>query len=71
MNDWISGERMQELTGTKMAAKQAEVLRKHGIFYIHRLDNTILTTEYHINNPKVKASAMTEEAPDFSSLEEA
>ncbi len=59
-------EDLEELTGAKQASKQAEVLTRNGIYYIERLDRSIVTTWYHVNHPTTFGAS--NDQPDFSKV---
>ena len=48
----LNEDDLKELTGATYASVQKAVLRKNGIFYIERNDDSITTTWHHVNNPK-------------------
>lgn len=63
----LTAEDLEELTGAKQPARQRQILEKHGIFYIQRIDGTITTTWEHVNNPH--AGQLSPEAePDFGKI---
>ncbi|MBK8974148.1 MAG: DUF4224 domain-containing protein [Hahellaceae bacterium] len=43
------------------------VLDRNGIYYITRLDGTIITTWHHVNHPAMQRAANHDE-PDFSKV---
>ncbi len=56
---FLSEDDVQELTDYKMHMKQANVLRKHGIFFITRRDGSLKVMWAHVeaagnNNPPAK-----------------
>jgi hypothetical protein len=51
MPQLLTPDDLQELTGAVHAAQQANVLDRHGIFYIRRRDGKIRTTWHHVNHP--------------------
>ena len=63
---FLTSLELEELTGARLASKQAEVLRRHGIYFVERLDGKIRTTWHHVNHP---FDRMRDEQPDFSALD--
>lgn len=55
------------LTKVKQPAKQRAVLDNNGIYYILRLDGSIVTTWHHVNHPCVKR-AVNDDMPDFGAM---
>ena len=48
----LTAEELEEVTGYKIAQKQHEILKNHGVFSIlKKATNTVFTNWYHINNP--------------------
>lgn len=67
MTQFLTPEEMNELTGACQSAKQKQVLDQNGIYYITRLDNTIVTTWHHVNHPFILETSK-DNKPDFSSM---
>lgn len=67
MLDLISDEELELLTGSKQPKRQAEILDTHGIYYIKRLDGTIITTQHHVNHP-ARQIVSSNDVPDFSKV---
>ena len=68
MGELLTEEDMQELTGYKMASKQAASLRDHDIPFVTRADGRIRTTWYNVNHP-LSSRINEDEMPDFGALE--
>ena len=67
MNALLTEQDIEALTGAKKGAKQGEVLDRHGIYYIKRLDGTITTTWHHVNHPAQQKVYSIDE-PDFGAI---
>ncbi|MBK8974096.1 MAG: DUF4224 domain-containing protein [Hahellaceae bacterium] len=63
----LSADDLVNLTGAKIPSKQSAVLDRNGIYYITRLDGTIITTWHHVNHPAMQRAANHDE-PDFSKV---
>jgi len=66
MAELLTQDDLEVLTGASQAAKQAEVLRRNGIYYVERLKG-ITTTWYHVNHPH--QLKMPEDEPNFAALD--
>lgn len=51
MSNIVTPKELEELTGFKRPAEQANCLRVHKIFYIEGKDGQIRTTWHHVNHP--------------------
>lgn len=63
----LSQEDIEEVTGAKQPARQSEIFDRHGIYYIQRLDGSIVTTWHHVNHPSKQVISSNYE-PDFSKV---
>lgn len=64
----LTDEEMEQLTGSSGAAKQKEILDKHGIYYIERMGGkSITTTWHHVNHPFARQVSNADE-PDFGAM---
>jgi len=45
MNDLMSEQELQKVTGYKAQSKQCEVLTEHGIFFVKDANGIVLTTQ--------------------------
>ncbi len=68
MNDLLTTEEMEQLTGARAASKQAEILDLNGIYYIRRKDRSIAVCWHHVHNPLLGSVQSRKTEPDFSSL---
>lgn len=68
MSELLTIEELEKLTGAKQSAKQASILRRHGIFFVERLDGTIITTWYHVNHPNNQEKSTFDESPNFEAI---
>ncbi|TKI02563.1 DUF4224 domain-containing protein [Martelella alba] len=72
-NQLLTDEELQEVTGAVRTNIQAEILGRHGVFFIVRNDGKIRTTWYHINHPLERSKIIPGNAVpagvDFSSVE--
>ncbi len=68
MGEFLTTEEIEELTRAKTPGKQAEILDRNGIYYILRMDKTIITTWHHVNHPRNAGSAINDSTPDFSKV---
>lgn len=68
MSELLTTEELEKVTGAKQPAKQVLILRRHGIFFIERLDGTITATWYHVNHPFSRANSVFDESPNFEAL---
>ncbi len=66
MAELLTDEELSELTGASQPMKQAEVLRRNGIYYIEKL-KSITTTWHHVNHPRPHQVADNE--PNFEALD--
>ena len=66
MAELLTEEELTDLTGASQPMKQAEVLRRNGIYYIEKLKG-ITTTWYHVNHPQPLQPADNE--PNFEALD--
>lgn len=64
---FLNEEELKKLTGTKQSARQKAVLEKHGIYYITRIDGSVITTWHYVYNPRVGRSTINNE-PDFDKI---
>lgn len=62
--DFLTQDELKVLTGATQTSKQSEVLLKHGIFYVHRPDNTIVTTWTWVHRAPGSGHTQDEE-PDY------
>lgn len=67
MSALLTDKEIEALTGAKKGSKQSEILDRHGIYYIKRLDGTITTTWHHVNHPSVQQVQSLDE-PDFGAI---
>ena len=51
MNDLMSEQELEKVTGYKAQAKQCKVLTDHGIFFMKDANGTPHVTWYSFNNP--------------------
>lgn len=65
MNDLLTREEMEEITGARQWAKMAKNLSENGIYYILREDGEIRVTWHHVHNP---TRIDTSNEPDFDSI---
>lgn len=63
----LSEDDLIELTKAKQPNKQADVLSDNGIYFIKRLDGSIVTTWHHVNHPSTHA-AINDSAPNFGAI---
>jgi len=70
MNDLLTENEIEELTGARQSSKQADVLNRNGIYYILRMDKTIRVTWHAVHNPHQKITQAVEK-PDFDAIERA
>lgn len=68
MNQILTDDDIEQLTGAKQPAKQSDVLMQHGIYFIRRQDGKIVTTWHHVNHP-ARRFAVNDSEPDFSGLQ--
>lgn len=54
MNDFLSEQELEELTGAKQVSKQKEILSKNKIFFVERTDGKIKVCWHHVHNPMVE-----------------
>ena len=59
---------IEEMTRFKNYKKQAEVLRKHGIFFITRRDGSLCLTWHHVNNPVINRDDYEEDNFDWEAI---
>lgn len=64
----LTEEAMEELTKCKQAQKQASVLDTNGIYYIRRLDGSIVTTWHHVNHPHALLNQDVDNGIDLSKV---
>lgn len=64
----LTQDDIEAVTGAKQASRQSEVLDLNGIYYIKRLDGSIVTTWHHVNNPARKPLQSVSDMPDFSKV---
>ena len=67
MRNLLTKAELEELTGTTQPARQKRVLDDHGIYYIQKLDKTIITTWHHVNHP-TGIKSHNDDMPDFSKV---
>ncbi|MBI4695511.1 MAG: DUF4224 domain-containing protein [Gammaproteobacteria bacterium] len=67
MDRFLTDVELHEATGAVQPAKQAEILARHGIFFIRRLDGAVRVTWFSLNHPASALSRATTE-PDFSGV---
>jgi hypothetical protein len=67
MNNLLTQAELEALTGAKQAERQKRVLDDNGIYYIQRLDKTIVTTWHHVNHP-TGIKSHNDDMPDFSKV---
>lgn len=60
MNDFLSDQEIEELTGAKQVNKQKEILTKNKIFFVERTDRKIKVCWYHVHNPMVEKQSDTD-----------
>jgi hypothetical protein len=63
----LTDKQLETITKFKQAGKQREVLDNNGIYYILRLDGTIVTTWHHVNHPCVKRT-INDDMPNFAAV---
>jgi len=63
----LTEKELVDLTKVKQPAKQRAVLDNNGIYYILRLDGSIVTTWHHVNHPCVNR-AVNDDMPDFGAM---
>lgn len=63
----LTNEELEELTGAKQPNKQADILDRNGIYYIKRLDKSIVTTWHHVNHP-CHVQQSNDDTPDFGAI---
>lgn len=56
-----------KLTGAKQPNKQSDILDRNGIYYIRRLDGSIVTTWHHVNHPCAR-TVSNDDTPDFGAI---
>jgi hypothetical protein len=68
MNDKIlSQDDLIEITGYRIPSKQMEVLKRHGITYIHRPDNTLCVLWKWVEDINASNKKREEERPKLMS----
>lgn len=65
MNDLLTKDELEAVTGAKQWSKMAEVLSACGIFYIPKANGEISTTWHHVHNP---ARITGSNEPDFDQV---
>lgn len=65
--DLLSDEELKRLTGAKHSARQEDVLNANGIYFIKRMDGSIVTTWHHVNHP-AKRQAKNDSGPNFGAI---
>lgn len=63
----LTEEDLKDLTGAAQAARQMQVLESNGIYYITRMDGSIVTTWHHVNHP-CSIARPSNDAPNFSAI---
>jgi len=63
----LTDDELEKITKFKHPGKQREVLDNNGIYYILRLDGSIVTTWHHVNHPCIKR-AINDDMPDFGAM---
>lgn len=56
-----------EITGAKRSSDQAQVLDRHGIYYIRGRDGKIRTTWHHVNHP-YSLQSRSEDGPNLEAI---
>lgn len=70
MAELLTDEDLRQITGATQVSKQKKILLEHGIFFINKLDGSIVTTWHHVNHPsfdKVK-SVIGDDTPNLSAI---
>jgi len=60
MNDFLSDQEIEELTGAKQVSKQKEILTKNRIYFVERTDGKIKVCWHHVHNPMVEPQSETD-----------
>jgi len=55
----LSEDELQTLTKATQHTKQKRVLNENGIYFIERLDGSIVTTWYHVNHPAGRQASLS------------
>lgn len=63
----LSSEDLESLTGAKQSSKQEYVLNQNGIYFIKRMDGSIVTTWHHVNHPAARI-AKNDSEPNFGAV---
>lgn len=63
----LTEKELHLLTGAKQTERQKRILDDNGIYYIERMDKSIVTTWYHVNHP-VKIQANNRSEPNFGAI---
>ena len=63
----LSEDELQALTKATQHTKQKRVLNENGIYFIERLDGSIVTTWHHVNHPAGR-QAKNDSQPNFGAI---
>lgn len=67
-NALLTPDELYALTKAKQPSKQTAVLDLNGIYYIKRIDGSIVTTWHHVNHPTLQRAATNDALPDFAAI---
>lgn len=66
-NDLLTPQELEDITGMAQPSRQAEVLRKNGIYFITRADGKIRTTWFHVHHAGTQTKPVDQE-PRFDKV---